>query len=237
MMRGSDLSCRYYSHSDKISPLIVVCIALSQIIFRSAGKSERGGGLDDERTTSPRAIGVEFEKNGVLHRAFLNRHYLEDDEVVLDAYGVILTAGAIHTPKLLLNSGIGPADELPAGTPLKVDLAGVGKNLQDHPTVNVKFQVNSFGTAGELRSSPTALCLVADDPSCDAEVPSAYDLVKNWRLYHEATQASRSGRDVPFSTYGVMGSPGFSSGAFLNSPYCNSNDPDIQLTLFPSVRT
>lgn len=66
-------------------------------------------------------------------------------------------------------------------------------------------------------------------------MPSAYDLVKNWRLYHQATQSSRNGVDIPFSTYGVMGTPGFSSGAFLKSPYCRSSDPDIQLTFFPSV--
>jgi hypothetical protein len=66
-------------------------------------------------------------------------------------------------------------------------------------------------------------------------MPSAYDLVKNWRQYHQATQAGRAGIDVPFSTFGVMGTPGFSSGAFLKSPFCDSKDPDIQLTFFPSV--
>jgi hypothetical protein len=66
-------------------------------------------------------------------------------------------------------------------------------------------------------------------------MPSAYDLVNNWRLYHQAAVASRSGVDVPFATFGVMGTPGFSSGAFLHSPFCKSADPDIQLTFFPSV--
>lgn len=91
---------------------------------------------------------MEFELNGVIHRAYLNRHYFEDDETVLDAYGVILTAGAIHTPKILLNSGIGSAQDVTRAVAPLLDLAGVGKNLQDHPTVNVKFQVNSYGTAG-----------------------------------------------------------------------------------------
>mmetsp|Transcript_10560 Transcript_10560/g.17344 ORF Transcript_10560/g.17344 Transcript_10560/m.17344 type:complete len:710 (+) Transcript_10560:162-2291(+) len=179
-------------------------------------RDRKKDGRDEARDyhSPDKVIGVEFEKNGELHHAYLNRHYFEQNDAVLNAYGVILTAGAINTPKLLLNSGIGPANELAATkTPLKVDLPGVGKNLQDHPTVNVKFHVNSYGTAA---------------------MPSAYDLVRNWRLYHQATQASRKGVDVPFSTYGVMGSPGFSSGAFLKSPFCRSKDPDIQLTFFPS---
>ena len=46
---------------------------------------------------------------------------------------MIVTAGAIGSPKLLLLSGIGPADELkPLGIPLAHDLPGVGRNLQDH---------------------------------------------------------------------------------------------------------
>jgi choline dehydrogenase-like flavoprotein len=46
---------------------------------------------------------------------------------------VIVTSGAIGSPKLLLQSGIGPADELKAAgvTPLH-DLPGVGRNLHDH---------------------------------------------------------------------------------------------------------
>jgi choline dehydrogenase len=48
--------------------------------------------------------------------------------------GVILAAGAIETPRLLMLSGIGDADELAAlGIRVRIDLAGVGKNLQDHP--------------------------------------------------------------------------------------------------------
>ncbi|MEJ8569474.1 GMC family oxidoreductase [Elongatibacter sediminis] len=46
---------------------------------------------------------------------------------------VILAAGAINSPQLLMLSGIGPADHLGAlGIPVRLDLAGVGRNLQDH---------------------------------------------------------------------------------------------------------
>jgi choline dehydrogenase-like flavoprotein len=46
---------------------------------------------------------------------------------------VVIAAGAIGSPKLLLQSGIGPADHLRAvGVPVVHDLPGVGANLQDH---------------------------------------------------------------------------------------------------------
>ena len=47
--------------------------------------------------------------------------------------GVILAAGTIGSPLLLLRSGIGPADELRAlGIPVQQDVPGVGRNLHDH---------------------------------------------------------------------------------------------------------
>jgi choline dehydrogenase len=49
---------------------------------------------------------------------------------------IILSAGAIGSPHLLMLSGVGPADQLrSAGVPLKLDLPGVGQNLCDHPHV------------------------------------------------------------------------------------------------------
>jgi choline dehydrogenase len=54
---------------------------------------------------------------------------------------VILSAGAINSPQLLLLSGIGPGDDLRRlGVPVSADLKGVGKNLQDHPLVKVVFR-------------------------------------------------------------------------------------------------
>src|SRR5262249_21180430 len=72
-----------------------------------------------------RAIGVEY------------RH--DDQRKTIHANAeVIVSGGAIHSPKLLMLSGIGPGDELRrCGIPVVHDLAGVGRNLQDHLNVPV----------------------------------------------------------------------------------------------------
>jgi choline dehydrogenase len=49
---------------------------------------------------------------------------------------IVLTAGALVTPKLLMLSGVGPADHLrETGVPVLLDAPGVGQNLIDHPEV------------------------------------------------------------------------------------------------------
>ncbi len=54
---------------------------------------------------------------------------------------IILSAGAIMSPAILLRSGVGPASELARlGIPSVVDLPGVGKHLMDHPMVPMLLQ-------------------------------------------------------------------------------------------------
>ncbi len=71
-------------------------------------------------------------RNIVLERARATGVVLMSGEV-LRAREVIVSSGAIGSPKLLLQSGIGPADHLKqAGVAVRHDLPGVGGNLQDH---------------------------------------------------------------------------------------------------------
>jgi choline dehydrogenase len=70
-------------------------------------------------------------------------NYLKNSQVVTATATreVIVCAGAIDTPRLLMLSGIGEADELrKLGIEAKIDLPGVGKNLQDHPLVSIPFE-------------------------------------------------------------------------------------------------
>ncbi|KAK0187394.1 alcohol oxidase [Armillaria mellea] len=65
---------------------------------------------------------------------------------------VILCAGAINTPQILLSSGIGPKEELGHNT--KKDLPGVGKNLQDHMAVPLMYSVPTSESFHILQASP-----------------------------------------------------------------------------------
>ena len=56
---------------------------------------------------------------------------------------VIVTAGAIGSPRLLMLSGVGPAEALePLGIEMRRDLPGVGANLHDHMDVDLLAQLN-----------------------------------------------------------------------------------------------
>jgi choline dehydrogenase-like flavoprotein len=62
---------------------------------------------------------------------------------------VLLSAGAIVSPKILMQSGIGDADELKAkGIAVLHHLPGVGKNLQDHAAAGVMMRTVSRATYG-----------------------------------------------------------------------------------------
>ncbi|MGO4573539.1 GMC family oxidoreductase [Microvirga sp. 2TAF3] len=74
-------------------------------------------------------------------------------ETVFADTEVILAAGTYMTPKLLMLSGIGPADDLTRhGIPVEVNLPGVGMNLQDHHEVPViAATTGAFGYFGQDR--------------------------------------------------------------------------------------
>ncbi len=92
-----------------------------------------------------RAVGVEYLQGRKLYRAFWNPND-GDPGLRKEAHTtgeVILAGGAFNTPQLLMLSGIGPREELEKhGIPVKVDLPGVGQNLQDRYEVGVVNRMN-----------------------------------------------------------------------------------------------
>ncbi|WNV75312.1 mycofactocin system GMC family oxidoreductase MftG [Geodermatophilus sp. DSM 44513] len=66
---------------------------------------------------------------------------VQTDEGVVRADEVVLAAGAVGSPQLLLLSGIGPADDLRAlGVDVVADVPGVGAECTDHPDVYVTWR-------------------------------------------------------------------------------------------------
>lgn len=77
-----------------------------------------------------RAVAVEYMKNGQVNRADA------DSEI-------IVTSGAIGSPKLMMLSGVGPADHLRShGIDVVHDLPGVGQNLTDHFGIDIVYELN-----------------------------------------------------------------------------------------------
>jgi 4-pyridoxate dehydrogenase len=80
-----------------------------------------------------RAVGVDYVRNGEPCTARVRRE-------------IILSAGTINSPQLLMLSGIGPAEELARhAIPVRVPLAGVGQNLQDHAAALILYGRSSPG--------------------------------------------------------------------------------------------
>ena len=95
--------------------------------------------------TRATVLGVELEGNRAVGVRL--RRGRRGEEVVRAEREVVLCAGAIGSPQLLLLSGIGPADELKqVGVQVRHDLRGVGRNLQDHPFVTIIWEVTDQRT-------------------------------------------------------------------------------------------
>ncbi len=96
-----------------------------------------------------RARGIEYVQGGQTKTAQATRE-------------VILAGGAFNSPQLLMLSGIGPAEALKAqGISTRIDLSGVGRNLQDHIAVIVNGTRPVPGPfVGELRADRMVLNII-----------------------------------------------------------------------------
>jgi choline dehydrogenase len=110
-------------------------------------------------------VGVEVIQEGELRRYEAARE-------------VILSLGAINTPKVLMQSGIGPEDELRRhGIPVIQHLPGVGQNHQDHVSFNCIFEYREPQAMGNNGSEATLYWTTSaqlDRPDvfyCQVELP------------------------------------------------------------------
>ena len=95
------------------------------------------------------AVGVEAERDGQTGFIRANKE-------------VIVSAGAINTPQLLMLSGIGPADHLAGhGIPVIVDNPNVGGHYMDHPMYMINVETTAKGTLHEAQSPKWLLAYLA----------------------------------------------------------------------------
>jgi choline dehydrogenase-like flavoprotein len=101
--------------------------------------------------THATATGVIVEDGRAVGVRYL--HAGKATEARVDSGGeVVLSGGAVNSPRLLLLSGIGPADELRSlGIDVVHDLPGVGKNFQDHMDVYLTAETTPVSYNGEDR--------------------------------------------------------------------------------------
>ena len=94
-----------------------------------------------------RAVGVQYLDQGRVTSVRADRE-------------VLLAAGAIGSPKLLLLSGIGPASDLEElGIPMIQHLAGVGRNLHDHARVDLHYELNGPHSLDRYKTRRSVLML------------------------------------------------------------------------------
>ncbi|MFI0468025.1 GMC family oxidoreductase [Saccharopolyspora sp. 5N102] len=123
-----------------------------------AGLVIRGDAVVDRVIVSGgRAVGVEVLVDGTMSREHADQ--------------VVLSAGAIHTPAILLRSGIGPAAHLRSlGIDVLRDLP-VGHGLQDHPVVFVGIPLNEESAVRTPDDRHTNVCIryTSDHPAAQAD--------------------------------------------------------------------
>ncbi|MFF8021735.1 choline dehydrogenase [Streptomyces sp. NPDC007896] len=159
---------------------------------------------------------------------------------------VILCAGAVNTPKLLMLSGIGPADDLrEVGVDVAVNIPGVGRNLQNHPGVDLQYGTRhedsltaELGMLGRARLGAEWLLLRKGLGTTNFFETGAFlrtrddaDFPNMQYEFLPLTRQLRSGRLVPV--------PGFQFWMDLSRPksrgyvkLCSKNPADAPLTVF-----
>lgn len=145
---------------------------------------------------------------------------------------VILSAGAVGSPQILLLSGIGPKSELEAvGVACRLDLAEVGKHLKDHLQVGLLFPAPGAGISMMqmgLSMGPDALRAPAGplpaDPADDANLPEQLSAVK--------AEAERRLIEWATTGHGLVSSSLYDACAWYSTGLGDHHTHDAQLGLF-----
>lgn len=155
-----------------------------------------------------------------------------DSEVVTATREVVLSAGAVGSPHVLLLSGIGPRDELAeVGIECRLDAPDVGKHLKDHLQLGLLYEAPGVGVSMEemgLAMGPDALRAPAGplpaDPADDETLPAELQAVKA-EAERQITEWATTGR-------GLVSSSLYEACAWYSTGLGDDHTHDAQLGFF-----
>lgn len=115
----------------------------------------------------------------------------------------ILCAGAIDTPRLMMLSGLGPADHLSSlGIPLHHDLPGVGENLLDHPESLIMWELNApVPTDQTTMDSDAGIFLRRENPNAAGADGAIADIMAHCYQIPFVFNTTRMGYDEPQNAF------------------------------------
>ncbi|RLU90445.1 oxidoreductase [Streptomyces griseocarneus] len=150
----------------------------------------------------------------------------KDGEEILVEAGreVLLCAGAVDTPRLLMHSGIGPKGDLAAlGIPVVHDLPGVGENLLDHPESVIVWETNGPIPENSAMDSDAGLFVRRDPESAGP------DLMFHFYQIPFTDNPERLGYEKP--EHGVSMTPNIPKPRSRGRLYLTSADPEVKPAL------
>ncbi|WP_079191292.1 GMC family oxidoreductase [Streptomyces sp. CB00455] len=137
---------------------------------------------------------------------------------------VLVCAGAVDTPRLLLHSGIGPREDLEAlGIPVVHDLPGVGENLLDHPESVIVWETDGPIPENSAMDSDAGL-FVRRDPASPGP-----DLMFHFYQIPFTDNPERLGYERP--AHGVSLTPNIPKPRSRGRLYLTSADPAVKPAL------
>ncbi|KOG86408.1 oxidoreductase [Streptomyces varsoviensis] len=150
----------------------------------------------------------------------------KDGEEILVEAGteVLVCAGAVDTPRLLMHSGIGPRKDLEAlGIPVVHDLPGVGENLLDHPESVIVWETNGPIPENSAMDSDAGL-FIQRDPAANGP-----DLMFHFYQIPFTDNPERLGYEKP--EHGVSMTPNIPKPHSRGRLYLTSADPEVKPAL------
>ncbi|EST39318.1 oxidoreductase [Streptomycetaceae bacterium MP113-05] len=137
---------------------------------------------------------------------------------------VLVCAGAVDTPRLLMHSGIGPAKDLaPLGIEVRHDLPGVGENLLDHPESVIVWETDGPIPENSAMDSDAGL-FVRRDPESNGP-----DLMFHFYQIPFTDNPERLGYEKP--EHGVSMTPNIPKPRSRGRLYLTSADPEAKPAL------